>query len=33
MTWQDKVTVAAISTLLAAAITVAIKIVIESLTF
>jgi hypothetical protein len=33
VTWQDKVTVAAISTLLAAAITVAIKIAIKNLTF
>jgi hypothetical protein len=33
MTWQDKVTVAAISLLLAAAITVAFKVVVENLTF
>ena len=33
MTWRDKIIVAAISALLAAAITVAVRIVIENLTF
>jgi hypothetical protein len=33
MTWQDKVTMAAVSALLAAGITVALRIVVQNLTF